>query len=102
MYISVRNNCKTSSGNQTSSNFYRNHTSLQQGVEDDLLLDFRGQAGPAPTHWWVCRQALAGTSIQLMFIDTYCLPAGWHTSYMLQDFANKLDRAAYLVKSMNE
>ena len=37
-----------------------------------------------------------------MFIDTYCLPAGWHTSYMLQDFANKLDRAAYLVKSMNE
>lgn len=62
MYISVRNNCKTSSGNQTSSNFYRNHTSLQQGVEDDLLLDFRGQAGPAPTHWWVCRQALAGTS----------------------------------------
>ena len=40
--------------------------------------------------------------IQLMFIDTYCLPARWHTSYMLQDFANKLDRAAYLVKSMNE
>lgn len=37
-----------------------------------------------------------------MFIGTYCLPAGWHTSYMLQDFANKLDGAAYLVKNMNE
>lgn len=64
MHISGRNNCKTSSGNQTRSNFYRNHTSLQQGVEDELLLDFRRQAGPAPTCWRVCGQALAGTQHQ--------------------------------------
>ena len=76
MYISVRNNCKTSSGNQTSSNFYRNHTSLQQGVEDDVLLDFAGQAGPAPTHWWVCGQASAGARLHQYTHDECVWPWG--------------------------
>lgn len=77
MYISVRNNCKTSSGNQTSSNFYRNHTSLQQGAEDDLLLDFMGEAGPTPTCWWVCRQASAGAhQHQCTNDERFCVALG--------------------------